>query len=163
MEDFKWKEKENYTNEDIKALLEQHKNVVYKQVKQEYEPKLKEYEIKVNEYQEKELFNGFNEKQIKIAKSLINTEYKNLNKDEALNKIKTDYQEIFNSNSIKKAEEAPKAEIKKTVFNPKGLVDLHELADKSNIANIREKAKTHGLTDKKELEQLIRATFSEIK
>lgn len=162
MEDFKWKEKENYTNEDIKELLEQHKNVVYKQVKQEYEPKLKEYEIKVNEYQEKELFNGFNEKQIKIAKSLINTEYKNLNKNEALNKIKTDYQEIFNSNSIKKEEES-KTEITKPVFNPKGLVDMHELADKNNIYNIREKAKTHGLTDRKELEQLIRATFAEIK
>lgn len=162
MEDFKWKEKENYTNEDIKALLEQHKNVVYKQVKQEYEPKLKEYEIKVNEYQEKELFNGFNEKQIKIAKSLINTEYKNLNKDEALNKIKNDYQEIFNSNYIKKAEEVTNEE-NKQIFNPKGLVEMHELADKNNIANIIQKAKTKGLTDKKELEQLLRISFAEIK
>lgn len=163
MEDFKWEQDRDYNNqENLKALLEQHKTVVYKQAKSEYEPKIKEYETKVNEYQEKELFNGFNEKQVKIAKSLMTSEYKDLSKSDALNKIKTDYQEIFNPNLPNKTKEAIK-EPEKQVFNPKGLVEMHELADKNNITSIREKAKTNGLTDKKELTELIRATFAEIK
>ncbi len=160
MENFNWDKNKNYTNEELENLLEQHRNFVYKNTKTELEPKLneyqtklKEYEIKVNEYQEKELFTNFNDKQVKLAKLLMNNEYKDFDKHSALNKIKEDYAELFNNNEIKK--EIKQEEIK--IFNPKIISDLDQIADINKINQLKEKAKTIGITDQRELATLISA------
>ncbi len=160
MENFNWDKNKNYTNEELENLLEQHRNFVYKNTKTELEPKLneyqtklKEYEIKVNEYQEKELFTNFNDKQVKLAKLLMNNEYKEFDKHSALNKIKEDYAELFNNNEIKK--EIKQEEIK--IFNPKIISDLDQIADINKINQLKEKTKTIGITDQRELATLISA------
>ncbi|WP_342218783.1 hypothetical protein [Spiroplasma endosymbiont of Amphimallon solstitiale] len=100
MSDFTFDEKENYSLDDVKNLLKQHRNVVYAESKKniepklsEYETKLKEYENKVNIYEEEKLFNGFTDKQKEMSKLLMTSKYNNLSKAEALNlncKIKKD-------------------------------------------------------------------------
>lgn len=158
MSDFTFDEKENYSLDDVKNLLKQHRNVVYAESKKDIEPKLseyktklKEYEIKVNEYQEKELFTNFNDKQVKLAKLLMNSEYKEFDKHSALNKIKEDYAELFNNNEIKP--EIKQEEIK--IFNPKIISDLDQIADTNKINQLKVKAKTTGITDQRELATLI--------
>ncbi len=166
MSNFEVKEKkETYTFEELQETLKQQRNVVYAQAKDEflkkelepklneYQTKLKEYEIKVNEYQEKELFTNFNDKQVKLAKLLMNNEYKDFDKHSALNKIKEDYAELFNNNEIKK--EIKQEEIK--IFNPKIISDLDQIADINKINQLKEKAKTIGITDQRELATLISA------
>lgn len=174
MENFNWDKNKNYNNEELENLLEQHKNYVYKTTKStleptinEYKTKLKEYEIKVNEYQEKELFNGLNDKQIKIAKSLLN-DYKDISKIEALEKIKQEYVEIFNNNSnisnnneiIKKEEPKKEEEIK--YFNTLDLLNLDNLYNNNQKVNLDTKAKTKGLTDKQEILEYAKQQFSTI-
>lgn len=171
MSDFTFDEKENYSLDDVKNLLKQHRNVVYAESKKDIEPKLseyenkiKEYETKVNEYQEKELFNGLNDKQIKIAKSLLN-DYKDISKTEALEKIKQEYTEIFNNKSnissteiIKKEE--PKEEMK--YFNTLDLLKLDNIYDTNQKVNLNIKAKTKGLIDKNEILEYTNKAFSDI-
>lgn len=173
MSDFTFDEKENYSLDDVKNLLKQHRNVVYAESKKniepklsEYETKLKEYENKVNEYQEKELFNGLNDKQIKIAKSLLN-DYKDISKTEALEKIKQEYIEIFNNKSnisnteiIKKEEEKPKEEMQ--YFNTLDLLKLDNIYNTNQKVNLDTKAKTKGLIDKNEILEYMKKQFSDI-
>ncbi|WP_339041064.1 hypothetical protein [Spiroplasma endosymbiont of Apeira syringaria] len=49
MSDFTFDEKENYSLDDVKNLLKQHRNVVYAESKKNIEPKLSEYETKLKE------------------------------------------------------------------------------------------------------------------
>lgn len=170
MENFNWDKNKNYTNEELENLLEQHRNFVYKSTKTELEPKLseyqnklKEYENKVNEYQEKELFNGFNDKQLKIVKSLINTEYKELDKHSALNKIKEDYAEIFNNNlhnkEIKKQEIIKNEESKQEFFNPKTLFELDNNITSKN-EELLKNTEVVGAKTKQEMIKFLEFLFS---
>ncbi|WP_339047072.1 hypothetical protein [Spiroplasma endosymbiont of Colias croceus] len=170
MSDFTFDEKENYSLDDVKNLLKQHRNVVYAESKKniepklsEYETKLKEYENKVNEYQEKELFNGFNDKQLKIVKSLINTEYKELDKHSALNKIKEDYAEIFNNNlhnkEIKKQEIIKNEESKQEFFNLKTLFELDNNITSKN-EELLKNTEVVGAKTKQEMIKFLEFLFS---
>ncbi|MBP1525810.1 MAG: hypothetical protein H9Q67_04850, partial [Spiroplasma ixodetis] len=62
MSDFTFDEKENYSLDDVKNLLKQHRNVVYAESKKNIEPKLSEYETKLKEYENK--INSFEEQQL---------------------------------------------------------------------------------------------------
>ncbi|WP_174480411.1 hypothetical protein [Spiroplasma endosymbiont of Danaus chrysippus] len=170
MSDFTFDEKENYSLDDVKNLLKQHRNVVYAESKKniepklsEYETKIKEYENKVNEYQEKELFNGFNDKQLKIVKSLINTEYKDIDKHSALNKIKEDYAEIFNNNlhnkEIKKQEIIKNEEPKQEFFNPKTLFELDNNITSKN-EELLKNTEVVGAKTKQEMIKFLEFLFS---
>lgn len=170
MENFNWDKNKNYNSEELENLLEQHKNYVYKTTKStldpkinEYQTKLKEYENKVNEYQEKELFNGFNDKQLKIVKSLINTEYKDLDKHSALNKIKEDYWEIFNNNlhnkEIKKQEIIKNEEPKQEFFNPKTLFELDNNITSKN-EELLKNTEVVGAKNKQEMIKFLEFLFS---
>lgn len=165
MSNFEIKEKkETYTFEELQETLKQQRNVVYAQAKDEFlkkelEPKINEYQNKLKEYEIKvnELFTNFNDKQVKLAKLLMNSEYKKFDKHSALNKIKEDYAELFNNNEIK--QEIKQEEIK--IFNSKIISDLDQIADTNKMNKLKVKAKTTGITDPRELAALISAARGE--
>lgn len=159
MENFNYNKKDNYTQEEFDTLLEQHRNFVFKEVKKEFEPKIKEYEQKFNEFEEKSLFNGLNEKQVTLAKSLL-PNYKDLSKSEALKQIKNEYVEIFknsdNSNSNNQ-------EDKSQYFNFADLLKLDGAYKTKQEKSLSEKAKTTGITNPEELKEFAKQLFSTIK
>lgn len=163
MENFNYNKKDNYTQEEFDTLLEQHRNFVFKEVKKEFEPKIKEYEQKVNEYEEKSLFNGLNEKQVTLAKSLL-PNYKDISKSEALNKIKNEYVEIFNNspNSSNSTDVNNKQVEKPQYFNFADLYKLDEVNKTKEKDSLTKKAKTTGLT-KEEINEYGAHLFSTIK
>lgn len=151
MDNFNYTNKDTYTKEELANLLTQHENFVSKKTKNTLEPIINEYKEKLSTYEEKELFNGLNEKQAKLAKSLINTEFKELTKQEALLKVKEEYKELFTFKENK-------AEVKSQQVDPTKLIlDLHnnsidpDLLDKK----LKEKARTTGITTQEETERLI--------
>lgn len=160
MENFNYTKKDNYTQDELDILLDQHRNFTFKEVKKEYEPKLKEYEQKVNEFEEKSLFNGLNEKQVTLAKSLL-PNYKDISKSEALNKIKTEYVEIFN-NSNNSTENNNNSE-KPQYFNMTDLLKLDSVNKTKQEESLSKKAKTTGITDKEELKEFAKQLFSTVK
>ncbi|WP_425380764.1 hypothetical protein [Spiroplasma endosymbiont of Polydrusus pterygomalis] len=150
MENFNYNKKDNYTQEEFDTLLEQHRNFVFKEVKKEFEPKIREYE-------EKSLFNGLNEKQVTLAKSLL-PNYKDLSKSEALNKIKNEYVEIF-----KNSDNSNNQEDKTQYFNFADLLKLDEVNKLQQEKSLSEKAKTTGITNPEELKEFAKQLFSTIK
>ena len=163
MSDFTFDEKENYSLDDVKNLLKQHRNVVYAESKKDIEPKLSEYEIKIKEYEnkinsfeEQQLFSNIKDtKKVNLIKNLMSTDnYKSLSKQEAFNKINEDYKYFL----IDKTEPI-KQENKPNLndFNPKTLLDLHtnSINPEELERKLNEKAKTTGITDPKELEKLV--------
>lgn len=171
MSDFTFDEKENYSLDDVKNLLKQHRNVVYAESKKniepklsEYETKLKEYENKINSYEEKQLFSNIKDtKKVNLIKNLMSTDnYKSLSKQEAFNKINEDYKDFL----IDKTSELIKQENKQqdNSINPTDLIlQLHNNSlDHFQIAqDLKNKAKTQGIKDKKELENLVEITRNE--
>lgn len=151
MDNFNYKKQDTYTNEELKEILEQNSNFMTKRLKTENEEKIKEYETKVNQYEEDKLFSSVkNNKQKEVIKSLMNNDnYKTLSKSEAFKKITDDYKDIFKFEEEKK-EFINNSDIGKT------LLDLHAGVDSSNkLDELEHKAKTKGITDKKELETYI--------
>lgn len=161
MDNFNYTKKDNYIQEEFDTLLEQHRNFVFKEVKKEFEPKIKEYEQKVNEFEEKVLFNGLNEKQVTLAKSLL-PNYKDISKSDALNKIKTEYVEIFN-NSNNSNDNSSKQEDKPQYFNFVDLLKLDEVNKTKQEKSLSQKAKTTGITNPEELKEFAKQLFSTIK
>lgn len=170
MSDFTFDEKENYSLDDVKNLLKQHRNVVYAESKKniepklsEYETKLKEYENKVNIYEEEKLFNGFTDKQKEMSKLLMTSKYNNLSKAEALNKIKEDYAEIFNNNlhnkEIKKQEIIKNEESKQEFFNPKTLFELDNNITSKN-EELLKNTEVVGAKTKQEMIKFLEFLFS---
>lgn len=164
MSDFTFDEKENYSLDDVKNLLKQHRNVVYAESKKniepklsEYETKLKEYETKINSFEEQQLFSNIKDtKKVNLIKNLMSTDnYKSLSKQEAFTKINEDYKEFL----IDKTSEPIKQENKPNLndFNPKTLLDLHtnSINPEELERKLNEKAKTTGITDPNELEKLV--------
>lgn len=166
MSDFTFDEKENYSLDDVKSLLKQHRNVVYAESKKdiepkltkltEYETKIKEYENKINSFEEQQLFSNIKDtKKVNLIKNLMSTDnYKSLSKQEAFTKINEDYKEFL----IDKTEPI-KQENKLNLndFNPKTLLDLHtnSINPEELERKLNEKAKTTGITDVNELEKLV--------
>lgn len=170
MSDFTFDEKENYSLDDVKNLLKQHRNVVYAESKKNIEPKLSEYEIKIKEYEnkvniyeEEKLFNGFTDKQKEMSKLLMTSKYNNLSKAEALNKIKEDYAEIFNNNlhnkEIKKQEIIKNEESKQEFFNPKTLFELDNNITSKN-EELLKNTEVVGAKTKQEMIKFLEFLFS---
>ncbi|WP_339046491.1 hypothetical protein [Spiroplasma endosymbiont of Colias croceus] len=166
MSDFTFDEKENYSLDDVKNLLKQHRNVVYAESKKDIEPKLtklseyeikiKEYENKINSFEEQQLFSNIKDtKKVNLIKNLMSTDnYKSLSKQEAFNKINEDYKEFL----IDKTEPIKSEnKLNSNDFNPKTLLDLHtnSINPEELERKLNEKAKTTGITDPKELEKLV--------
>lgn len=150
MENFNYNKKDNYTQEEFDTLLEQHRNFVFKEVKKEFEPKIREFE-------EKSLFNGLNDKQVTLAKSLL-PNYKDLSKAEALNKIKNEYVEIFNNSNNSNNQKD-----KTQYFNFADLLKLDGAYKSKQEKSLSEKAKTTGITNPEELKEFAKQLFSTIK
>lgn len=167
MSDFTFDEKENYSLDDVKNLLKQHRNVVYAESKKdiepkltklsEYETKIKEYENKINSFEEQQLFSNIKDtKKVNLIKNLMSTDnYKSLSKQEAFNKINEDYKDFLidkNSEPIKQENK-----LNSNDFNPKTLLDLHtnSINPEELEKKLNEKAKTTGITDPNELEKLV--------
>ncbi|WP_342261111.1 hypothetical protein [Spiroplasma endosymbiont of Notiophilus biguttatus] len=171
MSDFTFDEKENYSLDDVKSLLKQHRNVVYAESKKdiepklsEYETKIKEYENKINSFEEQQLFSNIKDtKKVNLIKNLMSTDnYKSLSKQEAFNKINEDYKEFL----IDKKSEPIKQENKQqdNSINPTDLIlQLHNNSlDHFKIAqDLKNKATTQGMTNQKELEDLVEITRNE--
>ncbi|WP_425381501.1 hypothetical protein [Spiroplasma endosymbiont of Polydrusus pterygomalis] len=166
MSDFTFDEKENYSLDDVKNLLKQHRNVVYAESKKdiepkltklsEYETKLKEYENKINSFEEQQLFSNIKDtKKVNLIKNLMSTDnYKSLSKQEAFNKINEDYKDfLIDKTEPIKQENKPNS----NDFNPKTLLDLHinSINPEELERKLNEKAKTTGITDRNELEKLV--------
>lgn len=160
MTDFNYNKKESYTQEDMDKNLKEYDQFKTKQLKSEFDSKEKDYQTKLNNYEEKELFNGLNDKQIKLAKSLLNNDdYKSLSKQEALNKIKQDYDNVFTNTSNDPKPDKPD----KKDFNFADLTKLDELLNNDKSTKLEEKAKTKGLTEKDELVEYTKQVFSKVK
>lgn len=164
MSNFTFDEKENYSLDDVKNLLKQHRNVVYAESKKdiepklsEYETKLKEYENKINSFEEQQLFSNIKDtKKVNLIKNLMsNDNYKSLSKQEAFNKINEDYKEFLQDKEIESIKQENK--FNSNNFNPKTLLDLHtnSINPEELEKKLNEKAKTTGITDIKELEKLV--------
>ncbi|WP_425382192.1 hypothetical protein [Spiroplasma endosymbiont of Melieria omissa] len=173
MSDFTFDEKENYSLDDVKDLLKQHRNVVYAESKKdiepkltkltEYETKIKEYENKINSFEEQQLFSNIKDtKKVNLIKNLMSTDnYKSLSKQEAFNKINEDYKDflIDKSEPIKQENKQQDNSI-----NPTDLIlQLHNNSlDHFKIAqDLKNKAITQGMTNQKELEDLVEITRNE--
>lgn len=166
MSDFTFDEKENYSLDDVKNLLKQHRNVVYAESKKDIEPKLtklseyeikiKEYENKINSFEEQQLFSNIKDtKKVNLIKNLMSTDnYKSLSKQEAFNKINEDYKD-FLIDKIEPIKQENK--LNSNDFNPKTLLDLHtnSINPEELEKKLNEKAKTTGITDPNELEKLV--------
>ncbi|WP_458258141.1 hypothetical protein [Spiroplasma endosymbiont of Dactylopius coccus] len=176
MSNFEVKEKkETYTFEELQETLKQQRNVVYAQAKDEflkkelepkineYQTKLKEYENKINSFEEQQLFSNIKDtKKVNLIKNLMSTDnYKSLSKQEAFNKINEDYKDFL----IDKLEPI-KQENKQqdNSINPTDLIlKLHNNSlDHFKIAqDLKNKATTQGMTNQKELEDLVEITRNE--
>ncbi|WP_458257907.1 hypothetical protein [Spiroplasma endosymbiont of Dactylopius coccus] len=170
MSDFTFDEKENYSLDDVKNLLKQHRNVVYAESKKniepklsEYETKIKEYENKINSFEEQQLFSNIKDtKKVNLIKNLMSTDnYKSLSKQEAFNKINEDYKDfLIDKTEVIKQENKQQD----NSINPTDLIlKLHNNSlDHFKIAqDLKNKATTQGMTNKKELEDLVEITRNE--
>lgn len=102
MSAFNYNKKETYNQSEVDEIINQHYRFAEKELKTEFDKKEKDYQNKLNEYTEKELFTGLDDKQTIVARSLLNNDqYKSLPKNEALNKIKSDFPETFNAQPVK--------------------------------------------------------------
>lgn len=170
MENFNWDKNKNYTNEELENLLEQHRNFVYKNTKTELEPKIneyqtkiKEYENKINSFEEQQLFSNIKDtKKVNLIKNLMSTDnYKSLSKQEAFNKINEDYKD-FLIDKIEPIKQENKQQ--DNSINPTDLIlQLHNNSlDHFKIAqDLKNKAITQGMTNQKELEDLVEITRNE--
>lgn len=170
MSDFTFDEKENYSLDDVKSLLKQHRNVVYAESKKdiepklsEYETKIKEYENKINSFEEQQLFSNIKDtKKVNLIKNLMSTDnYKSLSKQEAFNKINEDYKD-FLIDKIEPIKQENKQQ--DNSINPTDLIlKLHNNSlDHFKIAqDLKNKATTQGMTNQKELEDLVEITRNE--
>lgn len=105
MSDFKYNEKETYTNDDIKAILDQHYKYAEKSIKSDFENKLSEKdklvsEIQAKTIQEKQqaLINTIPEKNRDLANAYIKASGKNI--DEAWQELSSNHKELFQENNI---------------------------------------------------------------
>lgn len=178
MSNFNVDKKETYSFEELQDILKQQRNVVFAEAKDEvikkeleptknklneYETKIKEYENKINSFEEQQLFSNIKDtKKVNLIKNLMSTDnYKSLSKQEAFNKINEDYKDFL----IDKLEHI-KQENKQqdNSINPTDLIlQLHNNSlDHFKIAqDLKNKATTQGMTNQKELEDLVEITRNE--